>query len=65
MKNLVDKYLIELTVPQKHQLQIAKKTLKMNDVGVMVMGGMSKQEARDFLKSIGWSDQKIKKFEEV
>ena len=61
--NLIDKYLIELTVPQQHQLKIAKKTLKMNDVGVMVMGGMSKQEARDFLKSIGWSEQKIKKAE--
>lgn len=60
---LVDKYLIELTVPQQHQLKIAKKTLKMNDAMAMVMGGMSKQDARDFLKSIGWSDQKIKKAE--
>ena len=61
--NLIDKYLIELTVPQQHQLKIAKKTLKMNDVMANVMGGMSKQEARDFLKSIGWSEQKIKKAE--
>ena len=61
--NLIDKYLIELTVPQQHQLKIAKKTLKMNDVMANVMGGMSKQEARDFLKSIGWSEQKINKAE--
>jgi len=61
--NLVNKYLLELTVPQQHQLKIAKKTLKMNDAMAMIMGGMSKQEARDFLKSIGWSDQKIKKEE--
>ena len=61
--NLVDKYLIELSVPQQHQLKIAKKTLKMNDAMAMIMGGMSKQEARDFLKSIGWSEQKIKKAE--
>ena len=61
--NLVDKYLIELTVPQQHQLKIAKKTLKMNDVMAKVMGGMNKDEARAFLKSIGWSDQKIKKAE--
>jgi len=61
--NLVNKYLIELTVPQQHQLKIAKKTLKMNDAMAMIMGGMSKPEARDFLKSIGWSDQKIKKEE--
>ena len=61
--NLIDKYLIELTVPQQHQLKIAKKTLKMNDVMANVMGGMSKQEAKDFLKSIGWSEQKINKAE--
>jgi len=61
--NLVDKYLIELTVPQQHQLKIAKKTLKMNDVMANIMGGMNKEEARAFLKSIGWSDQKIKKAE--
>ena len=63
MKNLVDKYMIELTVPQQHQLKIAKKTLKMNDVMANIMGGMNKAEARTFLKSIGWSDQKIKKAE--
>lgn len=61
--DLVDKYLIELTVPQQHQLKIAKKTLKMNDVMANIMGGMNKAEARAFLKSIGWSDQKIKKAE--
>jgi len=61
--NLVNKYLIELSVPEKHQLKIAKSTLKMSDAGAMIMGGMSKQEARDFLKSIGWSEQKIKKAE--
>ena len=52
-----------LSVPEKHQLNIAKKTLKMNDAAVGVMGGMSKDEARSFLQKIGWSDQKIKKFE--
>ncbi len=61
--NLVDKYLIELTVPEKHQLAIAKSTLKMSDAGAMIMGGMTKKEARDFLKKIGWSDQRIKKLE--
>jgi len=54
-----------LTVPEKHQLNIAKKTLKMSGVGVSVMGGMSKNEARDFLKSIRWDDNKIKKLEET
>lgn len=60
---LVDKYLIELTVPQKHQLKIAKDTLRMNDVMAKVMGGMTKDEARNFLKSIGWSDKKIANLE--
>jgi hypothetical protein len=37
----------------KHQLAIAKSTLKMNDVGAMVMGGMSKDEARELLRKHG------------
>ena len=52
-----------LTVPQKHQLKIAKDTLKMSDVGARVMGGMTKDEARKFLKSIGYTDNEIKKLE--
>jgi len=32
-----------------HQVKIAKATMKMNDVGVAVMGGMSKEEARRIL----------------
>jgi len=35
-----------LSVPEKHQLRIARKTLKMSDVGALVMGGPSKEEAR-------------------
>jgi len=31
---------------QKHQLAIARKTLKMSDVGANIMGGMTKAEAR-------------------
>ena len=36
----------ELSVPEKHQLNIARKTLKMSDVGARIMGGMTKEEAR-------------------
>jgi hypothetical protein len=54
----------ELSVPQQHQKKIAIRTLKMNDVGVMVMGGMNKAEARAFLKKIGYTDEKIKKIED-
>lgn len=35
-----------LTVPEKHQLKVAKDTLKMNDVMARVMGGMTKEQAR-------------------
>ena len=52
---------MKLSVAQRHQLSIALSTLKMSDAGVLVMGGMTKEEARDFLKSIGWSDERIKK----
>jgi len=34
----------------QHQVKIAKATMKMNDVGVAVMGGMSKDEARKILQ---------------
>jgi hypothetical protein len=35
-----------LTVPEKHQLRIARKTLKMSNAGALIMGGPSKDEAR-------------------
>jgi hypothetical protein len=38
-----------LSVCDKHQLNIAKKTLKMSDVGAMIMGGMNKNEARQVI----------------
>lgn len=53
-----------LSVPEKHQLAIAKKTLKMSDAGANIMGGMNKKEAKEFLKKIGYSDKQIKKMEE-
>lgn len=42
----------QLSVFEKHQLAIARKTLKMNDVGVLVMGGMTKEEAREVIKRL-------------
>jgi hypothetical protein len=45
-----------LSVPEKHQLRIARATLKMSDIGVRIMGGMSKEEARaDILRLTGKS----------
>jgi hypothetical protein len=34
----------------KRQIDIAKKTLKMSDAGAKIMGGMTKEEAREILK---------------
>ena len=48
----------KLTVFQKHQLAIAKKTLKMSDIGVRIMGGMTKVEARIIIKRINSRSKK-------
>ena len=53
-----------LSVPEKHQLAVAKKTLSYSDAGANIMGGMSKKEAIEFLKKIGYSDTRIKKMSE-
>lgn len=37
-------------VAKGHQMKIAKSTLKMSDIGARIMGGMSKAEARKFIK---------------
>lgn len=52
------------SVPDKHAERIAIDTLKMHDAGAKIMGGMTKDEARAFLKSLGYTDQKIAKLEE-
>jgi len=55
----------QLSVPEQHQKNIALKTLKMNDAMVGVMGGMNKQEAREFLKSIGYTDDELNKLSKM
>ena len=35
---------------KKHQVKIAKETLKMSDAAATIMGGMTKKEAREILK---------------
>ena len=47
----------------KHQMRIAIQTLKMSDVGAKISGGMSKPEAKAFLRRAGWSEKKIKRLE--
>ncbi len=38
-----------MNVFDKHQLKIARSTLKMSDIGARIMGGMSKEEAREVI----------------
>lgn len=53
----------KLSVPEKHQKKIAIKTLKMSDIGAAIMGGMTKNEARNFLLKIGHTNSYIDKVE--
>ncbi len=46
-----------------HREKIAISTLKMSDVGAAIMGGMSKEEARTFLISLGYTPEKIQNIE--
>ena len=39
----------ELSVPEKHQLRIALATLKMSDVGALIMGGPNKTQAAEII----------------
>ena len=39
----------QLTVPERHQLRIARDTLRMSDVGALIMGGPTKDEAREII----------------
>jgi len=48
-----------MDVFNKHQKAIAIKTLRMSDEMADVMGGTTKKEAIEFLKSQGYSDKQI------
>lgn len=41
-----------LTIPEQHQLKIAKDTLRMPQPMVGVMGGMTKEQAREIIKRL-------------
>lgn len=42
----------KLSVPERHQLAIARKTLRMSDIGAAIMGGPSKAEAREIIRRL-------------
>jgi len=41
-----------MNIFDKHQLRIAKDTLRMNDVAVKILGGMTKEEAVKVIKRL-------------
>ena len=43
----------KMDVPRKHQMNIAKKTLKLSDIGARILGGMTKETARRILRESG------------
>ena len=43
----------KLSVPERHQLRVARKTLLMPDAILGVIGGMTKDEAREVIKRLG------------
>jgi hypothetical protein len=49
---------------KQHQKKIAVQTLKLSDAGAAILGGMTKSEARNFLRKSGWSEAKVKKLEQ-
>ena len=48
-----------MNVFENEQKKIALATLKMHKVGAAVMGGMSHQEAVQYLKKLGMSEARI------
>jgi len=51
----------ELSVFDKHQLAIAYKTMKMSDAGALIMGGMTKAEAKEIIKKFTGKEYKESK----
>jgi alkanesulfonate monooxygenase SsuD/methylene tetrahydromethanopterin reductase-like flavin-dependent oxidoreductase (luciferase family) len=41
-----------LSVPERHQLRVARQTLRMSDAMVGVMGGPNKSEAREIIRRL-------------
>lgn len=41
-----------LSVPEQHQLKIARQTLKLSDFGAKLLGGITKEQAREIIKRL-------------
>lgn len=48
----------------RHQIKIAKRTLRLSDAGAICLGGMTKLSARIVLRTkAGWSKAKVDRYE--
>lgn len=55
-----------MNVFDKHQIKIAKDTLRLSNAGALVLGGMTKEEARDVLQyKAKWSAEQVRKWEQT
>ena len=43
---------MKLSIPERHQLKIARKTLTYHDLAIKALGGMTKEEARAIIKKL-------------
>lgn len=48
-----------LDVFERHQLKIARRTLQLSDVGALIMGGMSKAQARELIRELTGKESKV------
>lgn len=49
---------MKLTIPERHQLRIARDTLRMSDAGARIMGGPTKEEAREIIERLTGKEAK-------
>lgn len=62
--NAAAKRFAAMSPADRHQFKIAKDTLRMTDAGASIMGGMSKDQARQFLRTyMKWTEGAIARLE--
>jgi hypothetical protein len=50
-----------LSVPERHQLKIARATLRMVDIGPDILGGPTHEEAREIIQRLTKKRKKTKR----
>ena len=48
-----------MSIPEKHQLKIAKSTIKLSCIGAKIMGGMSHIKAIEVIKTLTGKREQI------